>query len=212
MTKSIKKKVRRTQQERRETTRRLLLDAAIDCLCVHGLAGATLEVITERAGVTRGAVQHHFRTRDELILVILEEMNIRLRALADTDHFVGATYDQKLSSLFEHLWQIVNSSLFIAGIQIQLGAAADPTLAKKVMKVMIAIENDLDRRWIELFSEQGITSSRIVTARHVVQAAFRGLAIKSYRMQLNEAETERAMLSEMLRYVLNSKQRRMTVG
>src|SRR5271154_2528623 len=58
---------RRTQAERRAATRTALLDAAIDCLAEEGYAKTTTRRIAQRAGVTPGALQHHFATRAELL-------------------------------------------------------------------------------------------------------------------------------------------------
>src|ERR1700682_6556937 len=58
---------RRTQAERRDATRTALLDAAMDCLVEKGYANTTTRRIAERAGVTPGALQHHFASKAELL-------------------------------------------------------------------------------------------------------------------------------------------------
>ena len=60
-------KRRRTQQERRATTRTTLLEATIGCLGEYGYAGTSISSITEKAGVSRGALLHHFPSKNELI-------------------------------------------------------------------------------------------------------------------------------------------------
>src|SRR4030081_3192822 len=55
----------RTQAERSEHTRELLLDATIDCLVEVGYARTTVHEICLRAGLSRGAQQHHFTTKAE---------------------------------------------------------------------------------------------------------------------------------------------------
>jgi AcrR family transcriptional regulator len=54
---------RRTQAERRESTRTALLDAAVECLIDEGYAAVTTRGVAERAGVSQGAQQHHFDGR-----------------------------------------------------------------------------------------------------------------------------------------------------
>src|SRR5207302_5430172 len=58
---------RRTQAARREATRSALLNAAAECLAEEGYARTTVRRIAERAGVTVGALQHHFSTRAALL-------------------------------------------------------------------------------------------------------------------------------------------------
>ena len=57
----------RTQQARREATRNALLEATIQCLVQQGYAGTTTRAVAERAGVSAGALQHHFASKQELV-------------------------------------------------------------------------------------------------------------------------------------------------
>jgi AcrR family transcriptional regulator len=61
---------RRTQAERREGTIRKLLDAATDTLIEVGYAGATVQAICARAGVSQGGLFRHFPTREALIAAV----------------------------------------------------------------------------------------------------------------------------------------------
>jgi AcrR family transcriptional regulator len=63
---------RRTQAERREATRGALVLAARELFAAKGFAGAGREEIVERAGVTRGAMYHHFASKEDLFLAVFE--------------------------------------------------------------------------------------------------------------------------------------------
>ena len=58
---------RRTQAERSAETTTKLLDAASDCLVDLGWAGLSTNEVCRRAGVSRGALLHHYPTKLELI-------------------------------------------------------------------------------------------------------------------------------------------------
>jgi AcrR family transcriptional regulator len=75
---SSKKPARRTQAERRSATRRALLDAGRALFAERGFAGAGQEDIVERAGVTRGALAHHFGTKLGLFRAVVESIQIEL--------------------------------------------------------------------------------------------------------------------------------------
>jgi TetR/AcrR family acrAB operon transcriptional repressor len=64
--------MRRTADEAART-REALVDAALVVFGKRGYAAATLDEIAERAGVTRGAVYHHFGGKPELFLLVLQE-------------------------------------------------------------------------------------------------------------------------------------------
>ena len=62
----------RRKPSRRGRTRTRLLDAAVDVFAERGIEGATVELICERAGFTRGAFYSNFSTKEELLLAAAE--------------------------------------------------------------------------------------------------------------------------------------------
>ncbi len=58
----------------RDEVRRRLLDAAAQVLVTHGYGAASVEVITEAAGLSRGALYSNFADKDDLYLVLLDEI------------------------------------------------------------------------------------------------------------------------------------------
>jgi AcrR family transcriptional regulator len=65
---------RRSQAERSATTRQALLDAGRTLFAERGFAGASQEEIVESAGVTRGALSHHFGTKRGLFLAVVHDV------------------------------------------------------------------------------------------------------------------------------------------
>jgi TetR/AcrR family transcriptional repressor of bet genes len=69
-----------TRVERKEATRRELLEATIDAIAEGGLADLTLAKITERAQVSRGLVNFHFDSKEQLLVATLEFLTEEYRA------------------------------------------------------------------------------------------------------------------------------------
>jgi AcrR family transcriptional regulator len=65
---------KRTHAERRAATRGALLDAARAAFSEQGFAGAAREDICARAGVSRGALDHHFEGKRGLFQAVFEEL------------------------------------------------------------------------------------------------------------------------------------------
>jgi AcrR family transcriptional regulator len=61
------------RQVRSEVTRRKILDAAIEVFAEVGYAGAAWGTIIERTGMTKGALYHHFDSKESLASAIIEE-------------------------------------------------------------------------------------------------------------------------------------------
>ena len=64
----------RTQAERRTATRGALLRAGRELFAANGFANTPREDIVERAGVTRGALHHHFGRKQDLFLAVFEDL------------------------------------------------------------------------------------------------------------------------------------------
>jgi AcrR family transcriptional regulator len=93
------KRKRKTQTERREETRELVLEAAARVFADRGFHATSLDAIAEEAGFSRGAVYYNFADKEELFLELLDrrcaERSQDLRAVfAGTDDDVGSTSRQ----------------------------------------------------------------------------------------------------------------------
>src|SRR6185369_684594 len=64
----------RTQQQRRDETRRALLDAAVESLIEVGFARTTTLEVQRRADVSRGALLHHFPSKAELLVAAVDHL------------------------------------------------------------------------------------------------------------------------------------------
>lgn len=79
--------MRRTQAERSRSTRAALLASARSLFTEGGFSGTSRDDIARGAGVTRGALYHHFATKTELFRAVVEELEqevvVRVIAAAD---------------------------------------------------------------------------------------------------------------------------------
>ncbi|MEO0601238.1 MAG: TetR/AcrR family transcriptional regulator, partial [Myxococcota bacterium] len=67
-------RARKTQEERTRATREAVLDATIRCLVRRGYAGTSTTAIQQEAGVSRGALTHHFATKQELMAAAVRHL------------------------------------------------------------------------------------------------------------------------------------------
>ncbi len=75
--------MRRTKEEAAQT-RAAILEAALACFDRYGITNATLEQIACAAGVSRGAVYHHFSGKRAILREIREHVSLPLLDAADT--------------------------------------------------------------------------------------------------------------------------------
>jgi AcrR family transcriptional regulator len=99
-----------------EQTRRDLIDAARVLFAEHGYAATSLNMITDRAQLTKGALYHHFSDKKDLFTVVFTELesellaNINAAAAAEPDSWlrvVGAAQAWLDGSLEQEIQQIL---------------------------------------------------------------------------------------------------------
>jgi AcrR family transcriptional regulator len=66
-----------------EGTRARLLDSALSLFAINSFAGTSLQMIADTVGVTKAAVYHHFKTRDEILAGVIEPANRELTAAVE---------------------------------------------------------------------------------------------------------------------------------
>jgi AcrR family transcriptional regulator len=64
-----------------QDTRRALLDTARKLFAEHGFQGTRTEDVVQRAGLTRGALYHHFRDKEDLFRAVFEEVEAEVDQL-----------------------------------------------------------------------------------------------------------------------------------
>ena len=192
-------RTRRTQEERSATTRRELVRAAADSIATIGLNQSTIAAIAARAGVTSGAVQHHFSSRDELLLAVVEEFG---KALADdpSAHETGdRSVPSRVSGIVQRYWSLFGSRQYLAVMKVWLGTQVDTPLYREITGQMRWFEKRFDREWVELFSDCGASAQSIANARHVALATLRGLALSlSFTKDRVRTAMEVALLEDMV--------------
>ncbi|MDQ0684531.1 AcrR family transcriptional regulator [Streptomyces achromogenes] len=136
------------KQDRSRATRQRLLEAAVACLGEHGWAGSTVSVVAERAGVSRGAAQHHFPTREDLFTAaveyVAEERSTALRALFPQ----GAAGDRR--AVVAALVDLYTGPLFRAALHLWVAASNEEQLRPRVTELEARVGRETHRIAVEL--------------------------------------------------------------
>lgn len=87
---------RRSQKERSETMRTALIQAARDLFIRDGFTATATPDIVARAGVTRGALYHHFQDKEALFAAVVRAEAEAVAAAIEAVDYSGLTLDLAL--------------------------------------------------------------------------------------------------------------------
>lgn len=164
------------QQDRSRATRARLLESAIACLAELGYQASTVAVVAEHAGVSRGAAQHHFPTRETLFTAALEHVTqVRNEEL---QREFSTLPDNATSSvaLVEMIFTIFTGPLFRAALALWVAASSEPALREQIVPLEARIGRAIHRMVVDLL---GVDES-LPGVRETVQATLdlaRGLGL-----------------------------------
>lgn len=124
---------RLSRAERRELTRKQLLDAAEQVFVDQGFHAASVDQVAEAAGYSKGAVYSNFENKDELFLAVLER-RVDSRALAiesdvPTDRPIGEQAAQAGTAFFDVFLEQSQWSLLL--MEFATHAARHPHLRER---------------------------------------------------------------------------------
>jgi AcrR family transcriptional regulator len=141
---------REPQQDRSRATRQRLLDATIESLAEVGWDRTTVVGVAARAGVSRGAAQHHFATRDDLVVAAVNEVSDRItREMRSATAEVAARPDRPLAVL-ELLTELWTGTFGRAATHLWVAASTDPELSQLVLPLERRLNRDIYAVTLEL--------------------------------------------------------------
>lgn len=170
---------RRSHAERSAATQAQVLEAAAQVVRTSGFQAATMFEVAKAAGVTPGALQHHFGSKAELMLQLLE------RALnLGTDDIAGPAWPQATQPLAQRAQQFVQTlwgaayepPRFLVAWGIYFGHVGDAEVMARVVAIRARLRAELHRRFNDAFPELAGTPGAEAFA-DLVLSALRGLAV-----------------------------------
>ncbi|MDX3238314.1 TetR/AcrR family transcriptional regulator [Streptomyces sp. ME03-5709C] len=168
---------RTPQQDRSRATRQRLLEAAVACLAERGWAGSTVTAVAERAGLSRGAAQHHFPTREDLFTGAIEFVAEQwLVALREHVPVLPGEGPPRTHAVVGMVVDLYTGPIFRAALHLWVAAADEERLRPRVTALETRIGRDAHRLAVEMLD----ADEAVPGVRETVQATLdmaRGLGL-----------------------------------
>jgi AcrR family transcriptional regulator len=169
----------RPRQEHGDShSRQRIIEAAIACILEQGFYRASSNAIAERAGLSWGAIQYHFGTREALMLAVLQEGAHRFAGDVLTAEITGETIVERVEEFFDILAKYYASPDYLAFTQVLLNLRHDPRTSQQTLATVAEINETanpaLRRLQTKVFEGTGVHRREV---HNLLFHALRGMAI-----------------------------------
>jgi AcrR family transcriptional regulator len=152
-----------------------MLDAVVECILDNGYYEASSNAIARQAGVTWGAIQHQFGTRQALLLAVLEDRWQRLTDRIEATEVSGGTLEGRLACVMGALEEHYGTPEYLVFTQVMLDLIQSPSSSAATKRAVAEHGRNLTRVWRPLFAKALGEAAR---EEELVRYAF--LAIRGY--------------------------------
>jgi AcrR family transcriptional regulator len=167
---------REPRQDRSRATRQKLLEAAVESLAEVGYAATTVAVVAARAGVSRGAAQHHFPTRADLFAAAVEYMTeVRLAEIREQAARLPSG-GGRTEAIVTMLADVYAGPLFRAALHLWVAASTEETLRQQIVRLEAHVGRQAHRALLEVLAVDERTPGVRETVQGVLDMA-RGLGL-----------------------------------
>ena len=167
------------QQTKSEKTRGLILEATIECFFNLGYASTTTEKVAKAAGVSRGAMLHHFPSRRDLVgaaIRYLNEKRLQLFVEQELNIQEGAEHS-KIDEGIDAYWEQLHSPLFTVFHELQVAARTDADL-RELLEPALQEFDESWRKVSESVFPDLARSEEFATANLLTLFLLEGMAIR----------------------------------
>ncbi|WP_298956753.1 TetR/AcrR family transcriptional regulator [uncultured Methylobacterium sp.] len=169
------RRTRKTQQERSADTTARLLEATIDLLHDRGFSRLSTTDIAEQAGLSRGALTHHFASKEEIIVAAIADQLRRstaaLHAMAGEIRASGGTTDE----IVDFIWAMMTDRLFYVTMEYLPEARHNPPFRAAIVPVVKEFHDGLNAVWAELAAQAGVEVGRALVLMNATMCMIRGM-------------------------------------
>lgn len=166
---------RRSQKERSAETSARLMKATIDLLHDRGIARTTTPEIARAAGVSRGALTHHFPNREAIITASvadqLGKVAQELHRFAEDFLTRGGSSDE----IVDRLWSVMSDRLFYVTLEYLPEARHNPGFRADLVPVVRDFHVALDAVWTALARRTGVDPDHTRVVMNATMCLVRGM-------------------------------------
>lgn len=201
------------QQLKSARARDSMCKATIQLLAELGYAETTIAGVAQNAGFSKGAVQYHFPTKEELIAATVEHLLMRTVSSA------SQSYESVDSALLNAWQRLVNTSAYRALLEVLNAARIDRKLRLRISAELVAWGKNLDKQSLTIYQSANTQlpnhegDAEVVMLLNMTRSFMRGLLTQEqYGVSPEETLTYVAKWVELIAPMLKLRSTRISDG
>jgi AcrR family transcriptional regulator len=195
MTKATKS----AQEEKSSAMRARIINATIECLDSAGYSKTTTSEIVKQAGVSRGALQHHFHSKEELIFAAAEYLTSKYLEIFNREFEYNGSLQEYIHNILDVFWRFEYKSVPLLLLEMQLQNRKNKKFTIKNETDFIEHTKTHEKWWENLFKDIPVKHEAVTTAGRVCLVAIRGLIYDLlYSQDTKHLKVYHSCIEEML--------------
>ncbi|WP_406195552.1 TetR/AcrR family transcriptional regulator [Streptomyces europaeiscabiei] len=189
-----------SREEQRRATRARITEAAVESLIESGVAATTTLEVQRRAGMSRGALLHHFPTLEELLgaaIALLVERNEEAvrKEMAAVEQDPGGA-GERLGRSLRVFGAVLRSPSYAAELELWAVARTNPRLREVLRRAEGAARRDLYRVLGDVLGAEATAAPGYPLVAELTVQLLRGMAISEVLHREGGDGTDRDVLLE----------------
>jgi AcrR family transcriptional regulator len=190
------KRTPRDQATRSREARAKLLDATIQVLLEKGYNGLTTKEVASRAGLSNGALMHHYANKGDLVVAATAEVYEECIARGQRTARSPQALENPIAGFMADSMAVYFEWPFIAALEVLMVARTDPALMERIKPVMEHYRRETNTLWLQVFAQAGYAPEQAELALNLTLNQVRGLGVHSLWKPARAAQE--ALLEEWL--------------
>lgn len=169
---------KRSQSERSAETQGLIMQATLECILQKGIRETSTVDVAKQAGVSRGALLHHYPTKESLMHAALERLLsdeiTNVQQIASDVNEGKIDFDTFLQAMWEHF----AGDLFMITLEYLTTARTDQAIRDVLTPLAAHYNESMEQIWEQLIDHTESSKERRI-ALNATLCMLRGMAAQS---------------------------------
>jgi AcrR family transcriptional regulator len=166
--------MRKTQEQRRQATQAAVLAAALAVLIDEGYANFSASAVAARAGVSRGALERYFPTKNDLLVAVTQ--HAMDTAVTHAERLAARGGKRTIEQFLLDSEHFFFSPVYRAMMELAIAAASDKALARPYRPIVARARRQLNRVWRDSLEAAGFSRASadrfIVLTHYLLRGVF----------------------------------------